>query len=137
VREYGGRVMTFGEAVAYYRSRTTMVDVDGDKVWMPPVSSAPARPLPTLILHPCVPNPFNPRTTVSFELREAVQLSICLYDAIGRRVTRLAEGSFAAGHHALVWDGRDEGGRPAGAGTYILQLSGPGVRQTRKLMLLK
>ena len=135
--EYGGRVMTFGEAVAYYRSRTTMVDVDGDKVWKPSVSSAPAGPPPILVLHPCAPNPFNPRTTISFELRESAQISICLFDAAGRRVTRLAGGSFAAGAHDLIWDGRDESGRAVGAGTYILRLNGADVEETRKLTLLK
>jgi hypothetical protein len=137
VRQYGGTVMTFGDAVAYYRARSAMVDIDGDKVWQLTLSgvSAPARP--AVVLHPCVPNPFNPRTTISFELREALQLSIGLFDLSGRRVVELGSGTFSEGPHSLVWEGRDATGRAMSAGTYLLQLSAPGICEHQKLVLLK
>lgn len=137
VRQYGGTVMTFGDAVAYYRARSAMVDIDGDKVWQLSLSGAPAPAKRALILHPCAPNPFNPRTTISFELREALSLNIDLYDLSGRRVVELGHGTFSAGPHSLVWEGRDDSGQEVGAGTYLLRLSAPGISARQKLVLLK
>ncbi|HKK71476.1 MAG TPA: FlgD immunoglobulin-like domain containing protein, partial [Candidatus Krumholzibacteria bacterium] len=65
------------------------------------------------------PNPFNPRTQVSFDLARSAAVSISIHDAAGRRVrTLLPEATFTAGRHQVVWTGRDDEGRPVASGVY-------------------
>jgi flagellar hook assembly protein FlgD len=66
-----------------------------------------------------------------------LQLSIGLFDLSGRRVVELGSGTFSEGPHSLVWEGRDATGRAVSAGTYLLQLSAPGICEHQKLVLLK
>ncbi len=68
------------------------------------------------------PNPFNPRTTVSFSLDRARPVALAVYDLRGRRVRELATGLWPAGQHAVTWDGLDTSGQPAASGTYLLRL---------------
>jgi hypothetical protein len=89
-------------------------------------------------LHPCEPNPFNPLTTIRFDLPAPSDVDLVVYDAAGRRVRTL----LAAEHHqrgtgTVVWDGRDDGGRLAPAGVYVYRLQAGGNVQTRKMVIVK
>ena len=70
----------------------------------------------------CAPNPFNPRTTVSFELVNSGQVSMGVYDLRGLKIRSLAEAWFGAGQHQVVWDGRDDQGQELGSGVYLIRL---------------
>lgn len=83
------------------------------------------------------PNPFNPATTVVFELGAAAAGRLAIHDAAGRRVAVLAEGLLAAGRHAADWDGRDDAGREMASGVYFARLETPGGARTRRLVLLR
>ncbi|MBN2171569.1 MAG: T9SS type A sorting domain-containing protein [Candidatus Krumholzibacteriota bacterium] len=83
------------------------------------------------------PNPFNPATTVVFELGEAAPGRLAIYDVAGRRVAILAEGILAAGRNAVDWDGRDASGREMTSGVYFARLETPGGGQARRLVLLR
>lgn len=84
------------------------------------------------------PNPFNPETRVSFTVPAGgAPVTLAIYDAQGRRVRTLADGPQPGGSQALRWDGRDDGGAPAGSGIYFLRYEAPGVRETAKMTLLK
>jgi predicted GH43/DUF377 family glycosyl hydrolase len=84
------------------------------------------------------PNPFNPRTTVHFELPAAATIRVDVYDAAGRLVRTLLDGTRSAGRHALAWDGSDASGRGVASGVYFVRLRMDGaVVDTRKIMLLK
>jgi hypothetical protein len=83
------------------------------------------------------PNPFNPSTMINFSLPVQQHISIKIYDMRGSMVRTLASGSFAAGKHQLSWDGRNDSGNLAGAGTYIYRLEGEENTITRKMIFLK
>ncbi|MBM3324522.1 MAG: T9SS type A sorting domain-containing protein [Calditrichaeota bacterium] len=85
--------------------------------------------LPRLSLYP---NPFNPRTTVSFSLPRTSEIELGVYDVLGRKVSQLAKGWFLPGKHTLYFDGR---GLPSG--TYFVRLEASGDATTQKLLLVK
>jgi len=83
------------------------------------------------------PNPFNPKTTVSFALARAGRLEVHIYDLGGRRVRRLWDGLQAAGSHELEWDGTDDRGRQLASGVYFLRFRAGEYACNQKLVLLK
>jgi beta-glucanase (GH16 family) len=89
-------------------------------------------------LHPCYPNPFNPVTTISFDLRERVPVTLSIYDVTGRRVKTLMDAEAVdAGRHEQVWDGRDESGKIVATGVYFYRLDAGGYSKTRKMVMTK
>jgi len=78
------------------------------------------------------PNPFNQRTEIRFELRDASQIRLTVYDISGREVAVLAEGFYSAGAHLVVFDG--EG---LSSGVYFARLQVVDEAQTKKLLLVK
>jgi hypothetical protein len=83
------------------------------------------------------PNPFNPHTTIRFELPRAARVRLRIFDVRGGLVRMLADGVLAAGSHNVVWDGRDRLGRRAATGTYFYRMEAEGVADARKLTLLR
>ncbi|HWO58332.1 MAG TPA: PKD domain-containing protein [bacterium] len=83
------------------------------------------------------PNPFNPATVIAFSLAQTGPVRLDVYDILGRRVATLAEGDWPAGHHRVVWDGRDEDGIERASGVYFYRLQADGFQQSRKMLLLK
>ena len=83
------------------------------------------------------PNPFNPGTTVTFSLARGGQVDLAVYDASGRRVATLAARPFAAGEHAVAWDGRDASGRAAASGMYLLRLATDETVLSTKIVMLR
>ena len=84
------------------------------------------------------PNPFNPRTTVHFELSAAAAVRVDVYDASGRLVRTLLDGARAPGRHSLEWDGSDRAGHSVASGVYFVRMRIDGaVVDTRKMMLVK
>ena len=78
------------------------------------------------------PNPFNPLTVLSFELRDASFVTLAVYDITGREVARLVDGFYSAGGHQVEWDASD-----MPSGVYFARLNAGGFSQTQKLLLLK
>jgi hypothetical protein len=83
------------------------------------------------------PNPFNPRTTISFSLPRDMHVSLQVYALDGRPVRRLVDARCAAGPHSVVWDGRDAGGQAVAAGAYLLRLVRDDGVEVSKLTLVK
>ncbi len=83
------------------------------------------------------PNPFNPRTVISFELAAAQDVRISIYGVDGRLIHVLGEGMHQAGAHELVWTGRDRSGRQVSSGTYFVIVKGREDTQRLKVTLLK
>lgn len=94
--------------------------------------------LARVVLHPNVPNPFNPSTRIAFELPAASHARLHVFDAAGQRVRVLVDGWLGAGAHSVVWDGARDDGRRAPSGVYFCRL-GAGDRQaaTRSMILVK
>lgn len=83
------------------------------------------------------PNPFNPQTTVQFELAQETDVFVEILDTRGRRVRTLVDGARAAGVHTLQWSGRTDDGAAVASGVYYLRLIADGQVRTRKMTLLK
>lgn len=83
------------------------------------------------------PNPFNPMTTISFELGRAQNARVSIYALDGRRVKVLAEGPRNSGPQEIVWDGRDRSGRTVASGPYLVLVEGEKQVQSLKVTLLK
>ncbi len=83
------------------------------------------------------PNPFNGVTEIRFTLARPRTASLCVVDVRGRVVRRLGSGRWAAGPHALEWDGTDESGEPSPSGVYIVRLEAGGQVATRKVVLVR
>jgi hypothetical protein len=82
------------------------------------------------------PNPLHTGTSLGFELPAPAHVVLGIYDSGGRRVASLADGTFGAGRHALRWDARDDAGRAVPAGLYFVRVSTPGLRETRRVVVL-
>jgi len=83
------------------------------------------------------PNPLESGTRLSFRLATATGVRLDVYDASGRLVARLAEGSREAGEHAVRWNGRDLSGRRAAPGVYFARLAEGASVSTRKLVVVR
>jgi hypothetical protein len=83
------------------------------------------------------PNPFNPRTTIAYDLAEPGPVRLAVYNARGELIRVLVEGQVAAGSHVAIWDGRDEAGRRSASGVYYARLKAGGVHSTRKMSLVQ
>lgn len=89
-------------------------------------------------LHPCRPNPFNPSTTISYELPEPAVVRLTIHDVAGRRLRNLVDGhDLGRGRHEAVWDGRDDAGQAVAAGVYFYRLDAAGFSATRRMTLVK
>jgi hypothetical protein len=79
------------------------------------------------------PNPFNPTTRIGFNLEQASNVDLGVYNLLGERVATAAYGSFGAGYHEVQWDASN-----FAAGVYFYQINTEnGMTETRKMVLLK
>jgi len=88
-------------------------------------------------LHANYPNPFNPLTTVEFELPLPGRTTLAVYDLQGRLVKVLKDEHMPAAVHTVRWDGTDGRGQRVASGTYYLRMQSEEFRAVRKMMLLK
>ena len=83
------------------------------------------------------PNPFNNQSTIEFELAKNLNVSVAIYDLLGRRIKELANQTFPAGTHRLHWDGTNQQGSPASSGVYLVRLSAGDRQIIRRISLVK
>jgi flagellar hook assembly protein FlgD len=89
-------------------------------------------------LGPNVPNPFNPSTSIEYEVSESGFVSLKIYNVAGQLVKTLMDGQQAAGQvHEATWNGLDDAGQPVSSGVYFYKLTSKGFVKTRKMVLLK
>jgi hypothetical protein len=84
------------------------------------------------VLHSAYPNPFNPITTIPFELKHPGNISLIVYDVLGREVSCLHQGWLQAGSYQARFDGDR-----SPSGIYFVRLRGGNFQQTRKMVLMK
>ncbi len=96
------------------------------------------RPAPeALALHGNYPNPFAGATTFEVDLPEPAQVTLSVYDVMGRRVATLHEGAWPAGTHRVRWEGRSASGAQLASGVYLVRLKANDQMRTRRLTLLR
>ena len=88
-------------------------------------------------LYQNVPNPFNPTTTIAFDLPERVNVKLAIYDVSGRLIRTLVHDELSPGQKGIRWNGRDAAGREAASGVYFYRLQSPAFDQSRKMILLR
>ena len=93
--------------------------------------------LPTMVDLTVQPNPFNPRTSLHYELTAPATIELALFDVQGRRLTVLQGGVVPAGPHTVGWDGRDEQGREMPGGIYFARLVAGTTVTTQRLVLVR
>jgi len=83
------------------------------------------------------PNPFNPKTAISFTVGATQHVRLDVYDVEGRRVSTLADGIYEAGSHRLDWQGQDAKGRDLPSGTYMVRMVTANTVKTSKMTLVR
>ena len=115
----------------------------GSRVLESLLAALPTEMLPTRsALMPNFPNPFNPETWIPFELAEASEVRMTIYDAAGRAVRvldlgYLPAGSYARRSKAAYWDGRNSLGEPVASGTYFVRIEAGSFSATRRMAIMK
>jgi hypothetical protein len=89
------------------------------------------------VLHSAYPNPFNPITSLRYDLPEQAQVTLTIYDLMGRVVTQLVNTIQEGGYKSVQWNATDMHGRVVSAGVYLYQIRAGEFVQTRKMVLLK
>ena len=88
-------------------------------------------------VHNNYPNPFNPVTTLRYDLPEDLFVSITVYDMLGNVVSNLVNKDENSGYKSVQWNAINDKGQPVSAGVYLYTIQGGDFRQTRKMVLLK
>ena len=88
-------------------------------------------------MHQNYPNPFNPETRIVYDIHEAGDVRLVVYNILGQEVRTLLSGQKSAGRHETLWDGKDRDGKSMTSGVYFYTLESAGFKETRKMLLLK
>ncbi len=121
------------------------VDLDGTTGFHGPVSvvfsingdeGAPSIPTATK-LDNAYPNPFNPNTTIRYQLKDPGKVKIDIYNLKGHPVRSFSRCHDAAGRYSIVWDGSDSSGNALPSGVYLYKMSSGGYNAIKKLVLQK
>jgi len=90
------------------------------------------------------PNPFNPATTIPFQVggsqfmvHSPVHTSLKIYNILGQLVRTLVDEEKAPGNYKAIWDGKDNSGKEVGSGIYFYQLRTEEYTATKKVVLLR
>jgi len=131
----GGTDSAFGTGFNYKQNTNTVLSSAGER------SVAKASALPkSFSLSQNFPNPFNPSTTIKYDIPEGKQVHVSLkvYNVRGQLVKDLVnKKNCPAGNYFVFWDGKDESGLPVSSGIYFYRLLAGDFVTTRKMVLLK
>jgi hypothetical protein len=124
------------EAGGRYYYQLEALDNQGNVTLHGPIAVEVASP-ETFALSQNYPNPFNPTTNIRYNLPATVSVRLTIYNALGQEVRMLMNRQQPAGYHTVVWDGRDQYGRPAPSGIYFYRLQAGSFTATKKMLLAK
>ncbi len=108
--------------------------------WETTVTAITDVDLPALkkaVLRNVYPNPFNPSTTISFDLPKDNYVSLIIYNIRGQKVKTLTNSFFKSGNHSVVWNGKDNQNNDSPCGVYFFKLQSDDAIQVKKALLLK
>ena len=88
-------------------------------------------------LNSAYPNPFNPSTTISFDIAEKAFVNLEIYNIKGQRVRTLVNTDVNPGSHRVVWNGLDENHRPVSSGVYFYKMQAGKYLQINKIVMMK
>lgn len=113
----------------------------GRQVYKYSLATATNRDIPSVptrfALHANYPNPFNPTTTITYDLAEVDFVELTVHDMLGRLVATLVAQRQEQGRYAITWDGRAANGQSMPSGTYLYRLTSGDSVETQAMMLIK
>jgi len=95
------------------------------------VSDADVRPS-SFQLHSNFPNPFNPTTTIQYDLTQTTEVSLEIYDILGRKIETLVNATQDAGCHQAIWNGNNRS-----SGVYFYTIKAGDKSETKRMLLMK
>lgn len=113
------------DKVCYKNTNTSVIGSDGNLM------------LKEFSLRQNFPNPFNPETTIKYEIPKPVGVIIIIYNLLGQKVRTLVSEEKMAGAYLVKWDGKDDFSRPVSRGVYLYRISAEQFIQTKKMVLLR
>jgi len=84
-----------------------------------------------------VPNPFNPMTSIHYDLPKAAVVELSVYTLDGRHISTLVNEQLPAGRHTVIWNGRNDAGMPVASGTYIYRIKAGDFVASHNMLLIK
>jgi hypothetical protein len=124
-------VLTFdsltGQIMDYVSVRKTVLPTDAEVAIAPPARG----------LHQNVPNPFNPTTTIPFDVKQSGRVQLHIYRPDGTLVRDLVDGFYSSGSHQVTWDGRDRTGQAMPSGAYFCRMDAEGQGWSIKMVLVR
>jgi hypothetical protein len=130
----------FGQTYYYWLED---VDRNGNRTMHGPISANLADGIPrSFELSQNFPNPFNPETTIKFDLPRASEVTVRIYNVLGQQVRALVQGRKEAGTYSVVWDARNDLGRMVSSGMYVVEMRASVAGkvefvQRRKMLLMR
>ena len=91
----------------------------------------------TFALHDNYPNPFNPNTTIRFDLPSEADVSILVFNVLGQKIKTIEKSQMNPGYHSIIWNATNAQGSQVSAGMYFYQLRTNDFVKTKKMILLK
>lgn len=88
-------------------------------------------------LHRNYPNPFNPNTTIRFDVPGSAEVTLKVFNILGQEVATLIDGFVETGRYSILWDGRNRFGDHVASGVYFYVFRGSGFLMSRKMLLIR
>jgi hypothetical protein len=121
-----------------YWYKIVEVSTKGKRETYGPISVTALSPVPTEFgFSECYPNPFNPATTVDYKIAENCNVSVVVYDIMGKQIRTVVAGSKPAGYYKATWNGRDDRGEAVPTGIYFIRMQSADFSKVRKVMMMK
>ena len=131
------------ELVAFIQDLNTKEIIQANKIKLLDIIAAPvanndhgSAPM-AIELQANYPNPFNPRTTIVYKLKEASPVTIGIYNLRGQLVKTLVNEAKSSGKHTIDWQGDDETNRPVPSGIYYYKMNAGKYSSSKKMILMK
>jgi hypothetical protein len=123
--------------VYYYVTATDFSGNEGKPAKVNTLSGVGGTPKSYVLSVSNYPNPFNPRTTVSYTVPSRGAVTVAIYDLHGARVATLFNGERAAGAYSVDWDGRADNAAVAASGVYFARIEHASGTRSKKMVMLK
>ncbi|KPL14172.1 MAG: hypothetical protein AMS26_11695 [Bacteroides sp. SM23_62] len=83
------------------------------------------------------PNPFNPTTHIQYAIARTADVSLSIFDLMGREIKTLVSDKKSQGSYTAIWDGTDNTGQKVASGIYFYRLKSDGITLTKRMVLLR
>jgi hypothetical protein len=121
--------------IYYYRLK--QIDFSGQFEYSPEIEVNVDLTPQNFELHQNFPNPFNPTTSIQFQVPKQSDVTIVVYDMLGQEVKSLFANQVQAGTYTVQWDGSNNSGLKMSSGSYIYRMTADGFIETKEMILLK